>query len=67
MFGQAVLTNISGNKWSFAFTGANTNTIRGLSGAGLVSLSGVLDRVRLTMVNGTDAFDAGAINIFWEF
>ena len=66
MFGQAVLTNISGNKWSFAFTGAHTNTIRGLSGAGLVSLSGVLDRVRLTTVNGTDVFDAGAINIFWE-
>jgi len=34
--------------------------------AGTKSLSAVLDRVRITMVNGTDAFDAGAINIAYE-
>lgn len=31
--------------------------------AGSKSLSAALDRVRITTVNGTDAFDAGAINI----
>jgi hypothetical protein len=29
-------------------------------------LSGALDRVRITTVNGTDAFDAGSINILYE-
>lgn len=30
------------------------------------SLTGTLDRVRITTVNGTDTFDAGAINIIYE-
>lgn len=34
--------------------------------AGRVSLSGTLDRVRITTVNGTDTFDAGSINILYE-
>ena len=34
--------------------------------AGRVTLSGTLDRVRITTVNGTDTFDAGSINILWE-
>jgi hypothetical protein len=33
---------------------------------GSKSLSGVLDRVRITTVNGTDTFDAGKINIIYE-
>jgi len=34
--------------------------------AGAVTLSGVLDRVRITTTNGTDTFSAGAINILIE-
>ena len=30
------------------------------------ALSGALDRVRITTVNGTDTFDAGTINILYE-
>jgi hypothetical protein len=30
------------------------------------ALSGALDRIRITTVNGTDAFDAGSINIMYE-
>lgn len=30
------------------------------------TLSGTLDRVRITTVNGTDTFDAGSINILYE-
>jgi hypothetical protein len=33
---------------------------------GDVSLGGVLDRVRITTVNGTDTFDAGSVNIMYE-
>lgn len=35
-------------------------------GGGAVTLGGTLDRVRITTVNGTDTFDAGTVNIFWE-
>ena len=35
-------------------------------GGGSVTLSGALDRVRITTVNGTDTFDAGSINILYE-
>lgn len=34
--------------------------------SGTKSLSATLDRVRITTVNGTDAFDAGTINILYE-
>ena len=34
--------------------------------SGTVTLSGTLDRVRITTVNGTDTFDAGSINILYE-
>jgi len=30
------------------------------------ALSGALDRVRITTVNGTDTFDAGSVNIMYE-
>ena len=33
---------------------------------GSIALGGVLDRVRITTVNGTDTFDAGLINILYE-
>jgi len=36
------------------------------TGGGTVTLSGALDRVRITTVNGTDTFDAGSINISYE-
>jgi hypothetical protein len=35
-------------------------------GGGGKTLSGTLDRVRITTVNGTDTFDAGTINILYE-
>jgi hypothetical protein len=38
----------------------------GCLGAGSVTLSGTLDRIRITTVNGTDTFDAGSINILYE-
>jgi hypothetical protein len=36
------------------------------SGGAAPTLSGALDRVRLTTVNGTDTFDAGSVNIMYE-
>ena len=42
--------------------GANYSAMSG----GNIALSGILDRVRITTVNGTDTFDAGSINVMWE-
>ncbi len=45
--------NISGTCYAFMCGGSKT-------------LSGTLDRVRITTVNGTDTFDAGSINVSYE-
>jgi hypothetical protein len=37
-----------------------------LFGSAIKTLSGTLDRVRITTVNGTDTFDAGSVNILYE-
>ena len=64
--GFVQIFNVSGNSWiGTAVTGNSTGT-RTTTGTGTVTLSGPLDRVRITTVNGTDAFDAGSINILYE-
>jgi hypothetical protein len=63
--GSYVLTNISGNTWVSSCVISNGTTFTGI-GAGTIALGGVLDRVRITTVNGTDTFDAGSINILYE-
>ena len=64
--GSLVLTLVSGNTWvasgSFGFSNAAGSGTAGGTGV----LSGTLDRVRITTVNGTDTFDAGSINIMYE-
>jgi hypothetical protein len=65
--GNVVITNISTNNYvamGIAGGGGGSNDVT--SSCGSVSLSGTLDRVRLTTVNGTDTFDAGTINILYE-
>ena len=51
--GNLVFGNIQSTGWSSA-------------GCLQSTLSGALDRIRLTTVNGTDAFDGGSINILYE-
>jgi len=60
------LENSSTNTWVSASSIGNSNAATFGSASGSKSLSAVLDRVRITTVNGTDAFDAGAINIQYE-
>jgi hypothetical protein len=54
------------NNYIFNYSGANNAGGTSIFGGGEVSLSGTLDRVRITTVNGTDTFDAGSINIMYE-
>jgi hypothetical protein len=64
--GSFNLTNISGNIW-VAQGACKADTLSMILTAGnSPALSGSLDRVRITTVNGTDTFDAGSINILYE-
>ena len=68
-YGIATLDLISSNTWVFAFQGASINTSNATTlhtGAGSLGLSGALDRIQVTTVNGTDTFTAGTVNIFYE-
>ena len=60
------LLNNATNTWS-AFGGVGRSDAGQIYYcAGSVPLAAVLDRVRITTVNGTDTFDAGSINILYE-
>lgn len=65
-YGELVLTNISGNTWvasgQFVTAGTQGSTVSG----GSIGLAGVLNYLRVVATNGTDAFDAGSINVFFE-
>jgi hypothetical protein len=66
--GLIILTLFSSNTW------VASGNIQYTAAAGSIqmnagytpNLSGTLDRVRVTTVNGTDTFDAGSINILYE-
>lgn len=67
MYGPLVLTLFGSNNWQasgvqFKDSGGDYLTMT----SGTKTLSGTLDRVRITTVNGTDTFDAGSINILYE-
>ena len=65
-YGHLTATLVSGNLWLATYQGVMTTALFGSWGSGAVTLSGALDRVRITTVNGTDAFDAGSINLLLE-
>jgi hypothetical protein len=59
------ITLVTGNTWSASgIIGDSSNFIYATGGS--IALSGTLDRVNITTVNGTDTFDAGSINILYE-
>ena len=64
-FGIFIFCNVTGNTWVESHTSAAPSAGT-FMGAGFKTLSGTLDRVRITTVNGTDTFDAGSINILYE-
>jgi hypothetical protein len=64
-FGHIILTNLDLNTWAASVNCARSDSATS-HGAGAKTLSGTLDRVRITTVNGTDTFDAGSINILYE-
>ena len=64
--GAVQLFNVSSNVWTSSGAGGESAAGRFWTTGGTISLSGTLDRVRITTANGTDTFDAGSINLLWE-
>lgn len=67
--GSYTICLLTGNTW--VCTGTIGQSSGGASAfcnitGGSVALSGTLDRVRITTVNGTDTFDAGTISVMYE-
>jgi hypothetical protein len=63
--GVMIINTMGSNLWTemnVVFDSTNNAN----NGGGSVTTSGTLDRVRITTVNGTDAFDGGSINILYE-
>lgn len=54
------------NGYVFSGTGYAGSEPNQYVSAGNITLGGVLDRVRITTVNGTDTYNAGSINILYE-
>jgi hypothetical protein len=63
--GALTFNLMSTNMWVADGSGIRNGTNSG-SIAGSKTLSGTLDRVRITTENGTDTFDAGSVNILYE-
>jgi hypothetical protein len=63
--GALVLTTLGSNVWVASGNTAVSTSQVTITGGG-VTLGGTLDRVRFTTVNGTDAFDAGSVNILYD-
>lgn len=60
------IERITGNNWLFSGSGSFSSSATATVFASEVTLSGALDRVRMTTVGGIDKFDAGSVNISWE-
>ena len=64
--GSVQITTMGSNLWVASGVLAQSNGGATMTTGGSVTLGGTLDRVRITTVNGTDAYDAGSVNILYE-
>ena len=60
-----VWTLVVGNTWVGTSSARTNGTVFTMANSS-VTMTGALDRVRVTTGNGTDTFDAGSINILYE-
>lgn len=65
--GQMVITTVGSNVWIASYNISNSGATYLINvGNGNKTLTGTLDRVRITTVGGADTFDAGSVNIMYE-
>jgi len=65
-YGHMFITNFGSNIWISTHSIMEQSMGATFYGGGVKTLSGTLDRIRLTTKNGTDTFDAGSVNILYE-
>lgn len=65
--GTMIITHLGSNIWTMMCNwGDSSNNNYSFSGGVSPALGGALDRLQVIATNGTDAFDAGSINILYE-
>jgi len=64
--GNIIISNLTGNTWSLSSVLGQSDAARVSWAGGSIALAAALTALRITTVNGTDTFDAGTINIFYE-
>ena len=64
--GVATCIRHTGNTWIYTASTAENDDTQNHFGAGSVVLGAALDQIRFTSAGG-DTFDAGSVNISWEF
>lgn len=65
-YGIMVLAHLGSNTWTSSLNMGDSAAPSVVSGSGSVTLGGAIDRLRVTTTGGTDTFDAGSINLFYE-
>jgi hypothetical protein len=65
--GFVQLCSLGNNIWTIFGGLGHSDTTRAVITMYSKTAATTLDRVRITTVNGTDTFDAGTINISWEY
>ena len=64
--GAMTIMTMGSNLWVSSGAFGMSGSIGTMPTGGSITLGGTLDRVRITTVNGTDAYDAGSVNIMYE-
>lgn len=64
--GSATFYLAAGGTWTGVGQWHRSDSSQGMLASTSIDLGGVLDRIRLTTVNGTDTFDAGSVSILVE-
>ena len=64
--GSVTLSSFGSNIWTCSGSVVDIPNLGNSSVSGVKSLAGTLNMIRITTVNGTDAFNAGSVNIMYE-
>lgn len=64
--GTVTLYYVGSNLWVSSSALGLSNAAQAVIGGGSKTLSGTLDRLKITTVTGSDTFDLGSINIIYE-
>jgi len=64
--GAMTIRAFGSNNWVSTHATGDSAVPRAYWGGGAIVLSGTLDRIRITTLNGTDTFNAGSVNILYE-